>query len=208
MFFMTNQWDSKQKDHRRVDALFAQSIAVKEKSRATLVEPIVQAAQKISLCLAAGGKIMSCGNGGSAADAQHFAAEMVNRFRRERQALAAIALTTDSSNLTAIANDYGYKYIFSRQVEALARSGDCLLAISTSGNSDNVNVAIQQAQQQQLSTIALSGRDGGAMAGLLHADDIEIRVPGEDTAHIQETHLLIIHCLCELVEQNADLATA
>lgn len=205
---MTNQRGSKQKDHRRVDALFAQSIAVKEKSRETLVEPIVQAAQKISLCLAAGGKIMSCGNGGSAADAQHFAAEMVNRFRRERHALAAIALTTDSSNLTAIANDYGYKYIFSRQVEALAHSGDCLLAISTSGNSDNVNVAIQQAQQQQLSTIALSGRDGGAMAGLLHANDIEIRVPGEDTAHIQETHLLIIHCLCELVEQNLDPTTA
>ena len=177
-------------------------MAVKKKAAETLAEPVAQAARRIALALAAGGKIMSCGNGGSAADAQHFAAEMINRFKRQRPALAAIALTTDSSTITSIANDYGYERIFSRQVEALARAGDCLLAISTSGGSSNVNAAIRQAQTQGLFIAALSGRDGGAMAQLLRPEDLEIRVPAEDTAHIQETHILIIHCLCELLEEK------
>lgn len=202
---MKNQ-TSNQRDLQQVRALFEQSIAVKKKALETLAEVIAQAARKISPALAGGGKIMSCGNGGSAADAQHFAAEMVNRFKRQRQALAAIALTTDSSTITSIANDYGYERIFSRQVEALAQAGDCLLAISTSGNSSNVNAAIRQAQTQNLLIVALNGRDGGAMAQLLRPEDVEIRVPAEDTAHIQETHILIIHCLCELLEKKLSSA--
>ena len=161
---------------------------------------MVAAAQRVLNTFNAGNKILSCGNGGSAGDAQHFSSEMLNRFEKERQGLAAIALTTDTSTLTSIANDYSYERIFSRQVEALGRPGDVLLAISTSGNSANVNKAIEVAQQRGMSVIALSGKSGDTMQALSTANDIQLRVPSDSTARIQETHLLLIHCICDLVD--------
>ena len=142
------------------------------------------------------------GNGGSAGDAQHFSSEMLNRFEMERPGLPAVALTTDSSTLTSIANDYSYDQVFSKQVNALGQQGDILLAISTSGNSTNVNRAIQAAHDREMQVIALSGKQGGDMASLLTADDVEIRVPSDSTARIQEVHLLAIHCICDLVDHQ------
>ncbi len=185
----------------RIRTHFADSIAVKERAMATLLQPIQAAAQLITDCLRATGKVLSCGNGGSAGDAQHFSAELLNRFEMERPALAAVALTTDSSTLTAIANDYAYDQIFAKQVKGLGQAGDCLLAISTSGNSANVLAAILAAQEQGMTVIALTGGDGGAIAAALTAEDIEIRVPDKRTARIQETHLLVIHCLCDEIDQ-------
>jgi len=153
-------------------------------------------------CLDRGGKILSCGNGGSAADAQHFAAELLNRFEIERPPLAAVALTTDSSTLTSIANDYAYEDIFAKQVTALGKPGDILLAITTSGNSANVTQAVHAAHENQLSIVVLSGCDGGELAGALNSDDIEIRAPATRTARIQEVHLLVIHCLCDLIDHK------
>jgi D-sedoheptulose 7-phosphate isomerase len=150
----------------------------------------------------ADGKVMSCGNGGSAADAQHFAAEMLNRFEMERPGLAAVALTTDSSTLTSIANDYDYQQVFSKQVRALGRAQDVLLAISTSGNSPNVVDAIHAAHDRGISVVALTGRDGGAIAPILSGTDVEIRVPARSTARIQEVHLLILHCLCDFIDRR------
>ena len=146
------------------------------------------------------GKILSCGNGGSAGDAQHFSAELLNRFEKERPGLPAIAITTDSSTLTAIANDYSYNEIFSKQVSALGQSNDVLLAISTSGNSANVMEAMKAAHERDMKIVALTGRDGGAMADLLSTEDIEIRVPADRTARIQEVHLVVIHCLCDYID--------
>ena len=146
------------------------------------------------------GKILSCGNGGSAGDAQHFSAELVNRFEKERPALPALALTTDSSTLTAIANDYDYSQIFSKQIAALGQSGDILLAISTSGNSANVVEAINASHDREMSIVALTGKDGGPMAQLLNEQDIEIRIPSDRTARIQEVHLVVIHCLCDFID--------
>ena len=154
----------------------------------------------MSQALVDDGTIMSCGNGGSAADSQHFSSELLNRFEMERPGLPAIALTTDSSTLTSVANDYAYDEIFAKQVSALGRANDVLLAISTSGNSDNVNRAIAAAHDRGMQVVALSGRDGGRMAGLLSDDDVEIRVPAERTARIQEIHLVVIHCLCDLID--------
>ena len=151
-------------------------------------------------CLLNNGKILSCGNGGSAGDAQHFSAELLNRFEKERPGLPAVALTTDSSTITAIANDYSYEEIFSKQVSALGQSGDVLLAISTSGNSANVAAAMKAAQEREMLLAVLSGNDGGEMAGLLREQDIEIRVPSSRTARIQEVHLVIIHCLCDFID--------
>ena len=151
-------------------------------------------------CLLGNGKILACGNGGSAADAQHFAAELIGRFEMERQGLAAIALTTDSSILTAVANDYGYPAVFDRQVRALGQSGDVLLAISTSGNSANVIEAIHAAHDNDLHVVALTGKGGGEIAELLRDTDIHICVPSERTARIQEVHLLAIHCLCDGID--------
>ena len=153
-------------------------------------------------CLLANRKILSCGNGGSAADAQHFSSELLNRFERERPGLPAIALTTDSSTLTSIANDYSYEEIFSKQVRALGQPGDILLAISTSGNSPNIVQAIGAASERDMCVIALTGRDGGKMAGNYRQGDVEIRVNAESTARIQEVHLLLIHCLCDLIDQQ------
>ena len=151
-------------------------------------------------CLLNNGKILSCGNGGSAGDAQHFSAELLNRFEKERPGLPAVALTTDSSTITAIANDYSYEEIFSKQVSALGQPGDVLLAISTSGNSANVAAAMKAAQEREMLLVVLSGNDGGEMAGLLSEQDTEIRVPSSRTARIQEVHLVVIHCLCDFID--------
>lgn len=185
-----------------VSKMFEASIGAKRESAVLLCGPIAEGAAAMLHCLQNGGKILSCGNGGSAADAQHFSSELLNRFDRDRAGLPAIALTTDSSTLTSIANDYSYEEIFSKQVSALGQPGDVLLAISTSGNSANINRAITAAHQREMTVVALSGRDGGKMAPLLAPTDIEIRVPSEITARIQEVHLLSIHCLCELIDQT------
>jgi D-sedoheptulose 7-phosphate isomerase len=165
-----------------------------------LAAPISDAVQAMVACLVNDGKILACGNGGSAADAQHFAAELVGRFEAERQELAAIALTTDSSILTAIANDYSFNVIYAKQVRALGRPGDVLLAISTSGNSANIIEAIKAAHSNDLTVVALTGKGGGQIGSLLREGDIHICVPAERTARIQETHLLAIHCLCDGID--------
>lgn len=186
----------------RIKQNFAASIATKQQAAEQLADGIVAAADMVTRSLENSGKILSCGNGGSAGDAQHFSSEMLNRFEVERRGLAAIALTTDSSTLTSIANDYDYEHVFSRQVQALGMEGDVLLAISTSGNSENVLKAVAAAHERNMHVIALSGCDGGKLAGLLQDPDIEIRAPSESTARIQEVHLLVIHCLCDLIDQH------
>ena len=186
----------------RIKQNFQDSISTKQMAADMLAEPLATAAQMTTQCLLGGGKILSCGNGGSAGDAQHFSSEMLNRFEMERPGLPAIALTTDSSTLTSIANDYSYEQVFSKQVSALGQQGDILLAISTSGNSTNVNRAIEAAHEREMQVIALSGKQGGDMMSLLTADDVEIRVPSDSTARIQEVHLLAIHCICDLVDHQ------
>lgn len=184
----------------QIQAIFDNSISTKQASRDQLAAPLAAAVTMMCKALQQGNRILSCGNGGSAADAQHFAAELVCRFERERPGLAAIALTVDTSALTAIANDYSFNEVFARQVNALGTAGDVLLAISTSGNSANVIRAIEQAHQQGLLVVAFTGRDGGKIASILQQDDIEIRVPSSSTARIQEVHLLSIHCLCDQID--------
>jgi len=185
---------------QRVKQNFAESIQVKTEALQTLQPLLAQAGKLLVNRLFHGAKILSCGNGGSAADAQHFSSEMLNRFEKERQGLPAIALTTDSSTLTSIANDYDYSKIFARQICALGHPGDVLLAISTSGNSANIISAIQAAQEQGMLVIALTGQQGGEIRSLIRQQDIEICVPTERTARIQEVHLLCIHCLCDLID--------
>jgi D-sedoheptulose 7-phosphate isomerase len=185
---------------QRIQQQFDDSIAAKRAALSVMVGPIAAASHLMADSLRAGGKIMACGNGGSAADSQHFAAELLNRFERERAPLAAIALTTDTSTLTSIANDYAYAQVFSKQVSALGRAGDVLLAISTSGNSPNVMAAIDIAQQRGIRVVALTGKDGGKMATQLGPDDIHLCVPAERTARIQEVHLLTLHCLCDGID--------
>jgi D-sedoheptulose 7-phosphate isomerase len=187
---------------QRINQNFQDSINTKQMAADMLAQPLAKAAQMITQCLLSGGKVLSCGNGGSAGDAQHFSSEMLNRFEMERPGLPAIALTTDSSTLTSIANDYSYEQIFSKQVSALGQQGDILLAISTSGNSANVNRAVEAAHERDMMVIALSGKQGGDMAPLLSANDVEIRVPSDSTARIQEVHLLAIHCMCDLVDHQ------
>ena len=184
----------------RVSQHFADSAKTKQKAADLLAAPIAQAAELMVKCLLANGKILVCGNGGSAADSQHFAAELLGRFERERPGLAAIALTTDTSTLTSIANDYRYEDVFAKQVQALGRGGDVLLAISTSGNSSNVIEAIHAAHAHSVAVVALTGRQGGRIAALLGPDDIHLCVPAERTARIQEVHLLAIHCLCDGID--------
>jgi len=163
--------------------------------------PIVgSACEKIVQCLLEGHKILSCGNGGSACDALHFSSEMLNRFKHERPSLPAIALTADIATLTSIANDSNYSEIFAKQIRALGQDGDILLAISTSGNSPNILTAIKAAHDRNMNVIAMTGYDGGKIPSILKESDIEIRVPAHDTARIQETHLLIIHCMCDIVD--------
>ncbi|WP_419811525.1 phosphoheptose isomerase [Bacterioplanoides sp.] len=184
----------------RIIGHFGASIETKMLSAEELPPYIEQAGQVMVQSLLTGGKILSCGNGGSAGDAQHFSSELLNRFERERPSLPAIALTTDSSTVTSIANDYSYNEVFSKQIRALGNPGDVLLAISTSGNSANVIQAIQAAHEREMTVVALSGKDGGGMASLLTADDVEIRVPSDVTARIQEVHLIAIHCLCDFID--------
>ncbi|MDP2805222.1 MAG: phosphoheptose isomerase [Gallionellaceae bacterium] len=184
----------------RVAEHFDDSAQVKLDSKNALTKPIADAAQAMVAALLNDRKILACGNGGSAADAQHFAAELVNRFEVERPGLAAIALTTDSSVITSIANDYDYNLIFSKQVRALGMEGDVLIAISTSGNSANVMEAISAAHDRGMIVVALTGRDGGKMGAMLTANDFHICVPTQRTARIQEVHLLTIHCLCDVID--------
>ena len=165
-----------------------------------LAKPIADAVSALVGCITGGGKVMACGNGGSAADAQHFAAEFVGRFERERPGLAAISLTTDTSILTAIGNDYDFNAIYSKQVQALGAPGDVLLAISTSGNSSNVIAAVEAAHAKEMVVVALTGHKGGRMRELLTETDVLICVPHERTARIQEVHLLTLHCLCDAVD--------
>ena len=184
----------------RVRDHFAESIATKQTSAEALAESIAAAGRVMSDALLADGKILSCGNGGSAADAQHFSSELLNRFEMERPGLPAMALTTDASTVTSISNDYSYEEIFSKQVRALGKPQDVLLGISTSGNSENVIRAINAAHERGMKVVALSGRDGGRMGDLFEEGDVEIRVPATRTARIQEVHLLAIHCLCDLID--------
>ena len=185
-----------------VGQLFADNAQANMATLASSDRQIVAAADLLINCLDEGHKILSCGNGGSAGDAQHFSSELINRFERERRALPAIALTTESSTLTAIANDYAYERLFARQIEALGQPGDVLLAISTSGNSANVCEAVDTAHAQGMQVLALTGKDGGHMAGLLDDEDVELRAASDSTARIQEMHLLFIHCLCRLIEDH------
>lgn len=186
----------------RIRELFDASIATKQRARDALVPAIERGARIMADALVGDGKLLSCGNGGSAADAQHFAAELLNRFERERPPLAAVALTTDSSTLTSIGNDYSFDDIFAKQVAGLGRKGDVLFAISTSGNSVNVLRAIEAAHARELRVVALTGRDGGKIGAALTDGDVEIRVPAESTARIQEVHLLVLHCLCDLIDAH------
>ena len=184
----------------RIKEHFAESLSVKMLSMERLTLDLAQATQVMVNSLKLGGKILACGNGGSAGDAQHFAAELVGRFERERMELGAIALTTDSSILTAIGNDYGFEEIFSKQVRAIGKKEDILLGISTSGNSPNVILAIKAAKKMGMRVVAFTGRGGGKIKDLLEPEDVHLCVPSERTARIQETHLLLIHCLCDGID--------
>jgi D-sedoheptulose 7-phosphate isomerase len=184
----------------RVSAQFAESAQLKLEAVAQLAAPIARASALLAETLKSGGKVLACGNGGSAADAQHFAAELMNRFEIERAPLAAVALTTDTSTLTSIANDYAYDQVFSKQVLGIGRRGDALLAISTSGNPRNVVAAMQAAREIGLRVVALTGNGGGKMAALVTAQDVHICVPHKRTARIQEVHLLALHCLCDGID--------
>lgn len=185
-----------------IKANFTESIQTKIAASETLPQVIAEAGQMMVEALIAGNKILSCGNGGSAGDAQHFSSELLNRYERDRPSLPAMALTTDSSTITSIANDYSYDEVFSKQVRALGQTGDILLAISTSGNSRNVIKAMEAALSRDMTIVALTGKDGGEMAGLLSSNDVEIRVPSSRTARIQEVHLLVIHNLCEVIDNT------
>jgi D-sedoheptulose 7-phosphate isomerase len=185
---------------QRIQQHFFDSADVKYKAAEVLTRPVADAASALLGCITAGGKVLACGNGGSAGDAQHFAAEFVGRFERERPGLAAIALTTDSSILTAVANDYDFNQIFSKQVQALGSPGDVLIAITTSGNSPNVLAAVEAAHEKDMTVIALTGKGGGKLRERLTETDVHICVPADRTARIQEVHLLVVHCLCDAVD--------
>lgn len=186
----------------RVREHFEESIATKQAAIDVISGSIAEAGELMSSALLNDGKILSCGNGGSAADSQHFSSELLNRFEMERPGLPAMALTTDSSTLTSISNDYAYEEIFSKQVRALGKPEDVLLGISTSGNSENVIRAIDAAHERGMKVVALTGRDGGRMAGVFADGDVEIRVPASRTARIQEVHLVVIHCLCDIIDTS------
>ncbi len=185
---------------QRIQQQFFDSADAKYAAAEALTRPVCDAAQILLNCITSGGKVLACGNGGSAGDAQHFAAELVGRFERERPGLAALSMSTDTSILTAVGNDYGYQQVFSKQVQALGQPGDVLLAISTSGNSGNVIAAIEAAHEKDMAVIALTGKGGGRIGAMLSDRDMHICVPHERTARIQEVHLLVIHCLCDAID--------
>ena len=187
---------------QRIQQQFFDSADLKYAAAEVLSRPVAEAVSALVGCITGGGKVLACGNGGSASDAQHFAAEFIGRFERERPGLAAIALTTDSSIITAIGNDYAFDAIFSKQVQALGAPGDVLIAISTSGNSANVVAAVQAAHTKEMTIIALTGRGGGKIRELLLDTDVHICVPHERTARIQEVHILVLHCLCDAVDNQ------
>jgi len=184
----------------RMTAHFTDTVEAQERSRQALAEPLAQAVDLIFAALANNGKVLACGNGGSAADAQHFIAELVGRFERERLPLAGIALNTDTSIMTAVGNDYGYERIFERQVSALGQPGDVLVAISTSGNSPNVALSIEAAHERDMHVVALTGKGGGSIGDLLGAEDIHLCVPSERTMRIQEVHIVLLHALCDGID--------
>jgi phosphoheptose isomerase len=186
---------------QRIRSHFEASIQTKRDTLAAQLPAILKGAQLLADRLKAGHKVLACGNGGSAADAQHFAAELTGRYERERKPLAGIALTTDTSALTAIANDYSFQEVFSKQVLALGRQGDVLIGISTSGNSGNVLKAMEAAHGLGMTVLAMTGKDGGAMAKALQGDDVELRAASKVTARIQETHILLLHCLCDAIDE-------
>ncbi len=185
---------------QRITRNFDESAATKQRVAAALVPEVARASLAMVACLKGGGKILSCGNGGSAGDAQHFAAELVGRFEREREELAAIALTTDSSILTAVANDYSFDEVFAKQVRGLGKPGDLLFAISTSGNSRNVVNAIESAHRKSMTVVAMTGRNGGKIATMLAGGDVLLNVDSQVTTRIQEVHLLMLHCLCDAID--------
>jgi len=185
---------------QRIQQQFFDSADLKYAAAEILSKPIADAVNTVVGCITAGGKVLACGNGGSASDAQHFAAEFIGRFERERPGLAAIALTTDTSIITAIGNDYDFNSIYSKQVQALGAPGDVLLAISTSGNSANVLAAVDAARAKDMTVIALTGRGGGKLRERLGETDVHICVPHERTARIQEVHILVLHCLCDAID--------
>ncbi len=184
----------------RIKVNFSESIQTKINSADSIINIIAEASEEMVQALLEGHKILSCGNGGSACEALHFSSQMLNRFKQERPGLPAIALNTDMPTITSIANDYHFSDIFAKQIRALGHAGDILLVISTSGNSTNIVNAIKAAHDKNMVVIALTGYDGGKIADYLREEDIEVRVPANDTARIQETHLLIIHCLCDIID--------
>jgi D-sedoheptulose 7-phosphate isomerase len=186
----------------RIHQHFTESLQTIQEAQANLSEMIEIAAVKIAQSLINDGKILVCGNGGSAAHAQHFSSKMLNRYERERPSLPAIALTCDTSTLTSITNDYLYDEVFSKQISALGHGSDTLLVFTTSGNSANILSAVTAAHDRGMTVVALTGRDGGAVAPLLNDSDIEIRIPNPSTATVQETHLIILHCLCDLIDHQ------
>ncbi len=186
----------------RIITLFSDSIQAKQATLAALCGHIDYASQKIVEALVNDKKLLTCGNGGSAGDAQHFSSEMLNRFERERPALPVIALTTDTMTITSIANDYHFDEVFAKQIRALGQAGDLLVVYTSSGNSANLLKAVKTAHDKNMSVIALTGKDGGMLAGLLTEFDLEIRVPSQSTARVQEVHLLITHCLCDLIDHQ------
>ncbi|OGT12004.1 MAG: phosphoheptose isomerase [Gammaproteobacteria bacterium GWE2_42_36] len=186
----------------RIKQHFDESVQVKMKAVSGLAPIILEAGRMLSNSLKQGHKILICGNGGSAADAQHFSGELLNQLELKRPSLPGIALTTDVSTITAIGNDYSFDEVFAKQVHALGQAGDVLVGITTSGNSKNVLRAIEEAHARGLSVIALTGRDGGKIPAVLNESDIEIRVPADRTIRIQEVHILVIHCLCDLIDQQ------
>jgi len=186
----------------RIQQHFAESAETKQRAAPVLAPAIARAIDLMTTALLSDHKVMACGNGGSAADAQHFAAELLNRFERERPPLAAVALTTDTSTLTSIANDYDYQLVFAKQVAGLGRPGDVLLAISTSGGSGNVIEAVRTAQERDIRVVALTGKGGGVLGEMLGPDDVHVCVPHDTTARIQEVHLLVLHCLCDGIDHN------
>jgi D-sedoheptulose 7-phosphate isomerase len=184
----------------RIRAHFTDSAQLKLDAADALAPAIARAADMLTECLLADGKILACGNGGSASDAQHFAAEMIGRFERDRPELPALALSTDTSILTAVANDYAFEQVFAKQVRALGARGDVLVAISTSGNSGNVVAAVDAAHEREMRVVALTGKGGGRIGAMLGAEDSHLCVPHERTARIQEVHILMIHCLCDAID--------